>query len=174
MVVDLLAGRLGAGRFVNRYGGRFVETRGPVGPLALLIPTTFMNNSGDAIGPAAGSLHAAPEQVLVVHDELDLPFGTVRGKLGGGHGGHNGLRSLCEHLGPGFLRVRCGVGRPGGGEQVGRDRVVGHVLGPFSRAEQKELPQLIEAAADAVEALLTEGPVAAMNRFNRAAPQEDP
>ena len=81
--------------------------------MGLLVPLTFMNNSGDAVGPAAGSLHAAPEQVVVVHDEIDLPFGTVRGKVGGGHGGHNGLRSVARGLGTGeYPRLRLGVGRP--------------------------------------------------------------
>ena len=111
--VELLASRLGAGRWVARYGGRYVEARGPSGPVGLLIPTTYMNASGDAVGPASGSLHAAPAQVLLVHDEVDLPFGAVRGKTGGGAGGHNGLRSVIRGLGTGeFPRIRLGVGRP--------------------------------------------------------------
>ena len=111
--VELLASRLGAGRWVARYGGRYAEARGPSGPVGLLIPTTYMNASGDAVGPAAGSLHAAPAQVLLVHDEVDLPFGAVRGKTGGGAGGHNGLRSVIRGLGTGeFPRIRLGVGRP--------------------------------------------------------------
>lgn len=112
-VVEDLAVRLGAGRFASRYAGAFVDARGPHGPLGLLIPTTYMNDSGSSVGPAAGTLRATPAQVLVVHDDIDLPFGTVRGKAGGGHGGHNGLRSIISALGSAdFLRVRVGVGRP--------------------------------------------------------------
>jgi peptidyl-tRNA hydrolase, PTH1 family len=113
-VVEDLAARLGAGRFASRYAGAFADARGPHGPLGLLVPITYMNDSGSSVGPAAGTLHAAPAQVLVVHDDIDLPFGTVRGKSGGGHGGHNGLRSIITGLGSAdFLRVRVGVGRPG-------------------------------------------------------------
>lgn len=113
LVVEELARRLDAGRFSDRYAGRFVAARGPGGPVALLVPTTFMNDSGRAVGPAAGSLHLPPERIVVVHDEIDLPFGTVRAKRGGGHGGHNGLRSIIQGVGgPGFARVRVGVGRP--------------------------------------------------------------
>jgi peptidyl-tRNA hydrolase, PTH1 family len=112
MVVEALAERLGA-RWRSRYRGRYAEARGPAGPLALLVPTTYMNLSGDSVGPASGSLHLEPAQVLVVHDEIDLPFGTVRGKQGGGAGGHNGLRSVQRGLGtPDFPRIRLGVGRP--------------------------------------------------------------
>jgi PTH1 family peptidyl-tRNA hydrolase len=115
-VVEQLASRMGAGRFAQRYAGAFAEARGPHGPVGLLVPTTYMNDSGSSVGPAAGALHAAPVQVLVVHDEIDLPFGEVRGKRGGGHGGHNGLRSIAKGLGsPDFFRVRLGVGRPGPG-----------------------------------------------------------
>ena len=92
----------------GRYGGRLAEARGPSGPVGLLVPLTFMNESGDSVGPAAGALHAAPEQVLVVHDEIDLPFGTVRGKIGGGAGGHNGLRSVTRGLGHGRVPRVCG------------------------------------------------------------------
>ena len=113
MVVERLAERLGVSRFKSRYAGRFAEVAGPRGPLGLLIPTTYMNLSGDAVSPAAGSLRAAPTQVLVVHDDLDLPFGTVRGKVGGGTGGNNGLKSITARLGTGdYLRIRIGIGRP--------------------------------------------------------------
>ena len=112
-VVEALAARLGAERFRSRYAGRYAEARGPAGPVALLLPTTYMNDSGRSVGPATGSLHARPEQVLVVHDDLDLPFGVVRGKAGGGTAGHNGLRSLVQGLGsPEFRRIRLGIGKP--------------------------------------------------------------
>lgn len=167
MVVDLLASRLGAGRFASRYGGRYAETRGPSGPLALLIPTTFMNNSGDAVGPAAGALHASPEQVLVVHDELDLPFGTVRGKLGGGHGGHNGLRSVNVGLGTGeYPRVRLGIGRP---PKEFRGDPADWVLTRFAES-RVEVEAMVVRATDMVEFALAEGMPAAIERFHASEP----
>jgi len=111
MVLDELARRLDAGKPVSRFAGTYREARGPGGPLGLLVPETYMNDSGRSVGPAAGSLRLAPEQVLVIHDEIDLPFGVVRGKRGGGSGGHNGLRSVEHGLGSReFLRIRVGIG----------------------------------------------------------------
>ncbi len=153
-MVELLAERLGAGRFVSRYGGRFAEARGPAGPVALLVPTTFMNASGDAVGPAAGTLRAAPEQVLVIHDEVDLPFGAVRGKLGGGAGGHNGVRSVMRGLGTGeFPRIRLGVGRP---PDDFRGDGADWVLMRFTEPPE-EVEAMIARAADMAEAALAEG-----------------
>lgn len=169
MVVAELARRLGAGRFADRYAGRFAEVRGPAGPLALLVPTTYMNDSGRSVGPAAGSLHAPPARVLVVHDEIDLPFGTVRGKLGGGHGGHNGLRSVAQGLGgPGFARVRVGVGRP---PAEFRGDGAAWVLARFSEPHV-EVESLIARAADMVECAAAEGMDAAIARFHAAPPGE--
>lgn len=112
MVVEELARRLEAGRPSTRFAGTWREARGPAGPVGLLVPGTFMNESGRSVGPAAGSLRLTPDRVLVVHDEIDLPFGVVRGKRGGGSGGHNGIRSVEQGLGSrDFLRVRVGVGR---------------------------------------------------------------
>lgn len=162
MVVELLGARLGAGRFATRFGGRLAETRGPAGPLALLVPQTFMNESGDSVGPAAGSLRAAPGQVLVVHDEIDLPFGVVRGKAGGGHGGHNGLRDIIAATGTGdFVRVRMGVGRP-----PGRQSAADFVLHDFTGAERGVLPNVLTDAADAIELIATDGLTAAQQRFH--------
>lgn len=167
LVVELLAVRLGAGRFGVRYGGRLAETRGPAGPLALLIPQTFMNESGDSVGPAAGSLHAAPGQVLVVHDELDLPFGVVRGKLGGGHGGHNGVRSVTRGLGTGeFPRLRLGIGRPP--DTFGGDGA-DWVLSRFAESRD-EVEAMIARGADMAEAALADGMAAAIERFHVAEP----
>jgi len=167
MVVELLAVRLGAGRFATRYGGKLAETRGPAGPLALLIPQTFMNESGDSVGPAAGTLRAAPDQVLVVHDELDLPFGVVRGKLGGGHGGHNGLRSVTRGLGTGgFPRLRVGIGRP---PDTFRGDPADWVLSRFSEPRD-EVEAVIDRAADMIEVALAEGMPAAIERFHASEP----
>ncbi len=169
MVVDELARRLGAGRFADRYAGRFADVRGPAGPLALLVPTTYMNDSGRSVGPAAGSLHAPPDRVLVVHDEIDLPFGVVRGKVGGGHGGHNGLRSVAQGLGgPGFARVRVGVGRP---PAEFRGDAAAWVLMRFSE-NPAEVRALIERACDMVECAVAEGMEAAIARFHAAPPGE--
>lgn len=169
MVVAELARRLGAGRLSDRYAGRYGEVRGPAGPLALLVPTTYMNDSGRSVGPAAGSLHAPPSRVLVVHDEIDLPFGTVRGKVGGGHGGHNGLRSIAQGLGdPGFLRVRVGVGRP---PAEFRGDGAAWVLARFSEPAD-EVRALIARAADFAECAVGEGMDAAVARFHAAAPGE--
>jgi peptidyl-tRNA hydrolase, PTH1 family len=119
--------------------------------VTLLKPTTFMNNSGASL---AGY---RPEDLIVVHDDLDLPEGDVRGRVGGGAGGHNGLRSLIQRLGPDFVRVRIGIGRPPAGMGV-----TDYVLGKMNSAVRDAIPR----AADAVEAVVEDGPEAAMNRFN--------
>ena len=167
LVVELLAARLGAGRFASRYGGRFAEVRGPRGPLALLIPQTFMNDSGDSVGPAAGALHAAPDRVLVIHDELDIPFGQVRGKMGGGHGGHNGLRSVVRGLGGGgFARLRVGIGRP---PEDFRGDPADWVLSRFAES-RADVDALIARAADMAEVILAEGMPSAVERFHASEP----
>lgn len=158
---------MGAGRWKSRYAGRYVEVSGPAGPLALLIPTTYMNLSGDAVGPAAGSLKAARAQVLVVHDDLDLPFGTVRGKIGGGSGGHNGLRSITQGLGADdYLRVRIGIGRPPPqfrGDQA--DWVLMAFMEPKTAVDEA-----LAAALAMTEAAIAEGMEAAIARFHAAEP----
>ncbi len=165
--MERLAARLGAGRAKQRYAGRFVEVAGPRGPLALLIPTTYMNLSGDSVGPAAGSLRATPEQVLVVHDDLDLPFAAVRGKLGGGSGGHNGLRSIAERLGSGeFPRVRIGIGRPPPGF---RGDEADWVLRAFDEPAD-EVAAMLDRALAMTETVLDEGIDAAIARFHAAEP----
>ena len=168
-VVEALAARLGAVRFAQRYAGEFTEVRGPRGPLALLVPTTYMNDSGASVGPAAGSLHAPPAAVLVVHDDIDLPFGEVRGKVGGGHGGHNGLRSIAQGLGgPGFLRVRLGVGRPGPGF---RGDEADWVLRPFDEPAD-QVDDLLDRGLSMTEAVLADGMDEAIARFHARPPGE--
>lgn len=167
VVVERLAERLGAGRWKSRYAGRYVEVSGPAGPLALLIPTTYMNLSGDSVGPAAGSLRANRGQVLVIHDDLDLPFGTVRGKVGGGSGGHNGLRSITHRLGgDDYLRVRIGIGRPPAdfrGDQAA------WVLMAFSEAAEEVDASLARAMA-MTEAAVADGIDTAIATFHAAEP----
>jgi peptidyl-tRNA hydrolase, PTH1 family len=166
-VVERLAERLGAPRMRQKFAGRFAEARGPAGPLGLLVPTTYMNASGESVGPAAGALRARPGQVLVVHDELDLPFGTVRGKRGGGTAGHNGLRSLRDGLGsPDFLRVRIGIGHP---PADFRGDGADWVLRPFSEPPE-EVEAMLVQALEMVEAVLADGMEAALSRFHAGEP----
>lgn len=162
-VVMRVAERLGPVRWRDRFGGRCAELRGPGGPLVLIIPETFMNLSGDAVGPAAGTFRIAPDEILVVHDEIDLPFGTVRGKVGGGAGGHNGLRSLRTGLGStDFARIRVGVGRP---PAEWRGDGASWVLGRFSEPAD-EVDDLLSRAATMTEAALADGMDAAIARFH--------
>lgn len=167
LVVERLAERLGVRRFATKYAGRFAEVATPSGLVGLLIPTTFMNASGDSVGPAAGALRAERSQVLVVHDELDLPFGVVRGKLGGGHGGHNGLRSVTQGLGGGdYLRVRLGIGRP---PPVFRGDQADWVLMGFNEPAA-QVSAMIDRGVQMVEAVLAEGMEGAVARFHAADP----
>jgi PTH1 family peptidyl-tRNA hydrolase len=132
-------------------------------------PMEFMNLSGQAVARVAGFWKVPVGKLVVVHDELDLPFGRLKLGAGGGHGGHNGIRSLLADLGDaGFARVRVGVGRPTPGHDPAN-----YLLSNFSRAEAKELPELIGAAADAVETILGSGLTAAMNKFNGKGQKQD-
>ncbi|CAN5489501.1 aminoacyl-tRNA hydrolase [soil metagenome] len=137
----------------KRFGGLIAEGRTRSGGprVAVLLPQTYMNDSGDAAGPARGSLGVALDRVVVVHDEIDLPFGEVRSKLGGGLAGHNGLKSMGRGLGsPDFWRVRAGVGRP---DSTDPETVSAWVLGKF-REPRDEVAALIGAAADEAERLI--------------------
>jgi PTH1 family peptidyl-tRNA hydrolase len=148
-----LARRWELPRAKQRCRGSIAEGRTePGGPrVALLLPQTYMNESGDSAGPARGALRVPLERVVVVHDEIDLPFGEIRAKLGGGVAGHNGLKSLGRGLGdPGFWRVRVGVGRP---DSTDPEIVSAHVLGRFAESED-QVRGLVEAAADEVERLV--------------------
>ena len=130
--------------------------------IAVLLPQAYMNVSGEAVAQAARFWRVPPEGIVVVHDEIDLEFGRIQVKQGGGDAGHNGLRSIREHLGGGTMRVRFGVGRPP--EQwEGAD----WVLAKFSPEEEKALQELVPLAAEAAIAALVEGSVVAANRYNR-------
>ena len=143
-VVKELAERLNIGRFRQKYGGLYGEGK----RVALLLPQTYMNESGNSVSPARGALGVDLEHVLVVHDEIDLPFGKVESRTGGGLAGHNGLKSVKRGLGSGeFGRVRVGVGRP---ESTDPEVVSRYVLGRFSE-DAEDVRTLIEAAADEVE-----------------------
>ena len=167
-VVEELASRMGASFRAHRTGrADVVEGRlgmpGTPGPRVVLArPRCYMNESGGPVKALATFYKLEPEQLVVVHDEIDIPFGSLRIKLGGGDNGHNGLRSLRSALGTGdFYRVRSGVGRP-----PGRQDVADFVLTNYSTTERKELPFLVDRAADAVETLVTDGLAETQQRFN--------
>ena len=152
-IADVLASRWNLPRAKKRFGGLITEGRaGPGGPrVAVLLPQTFMNESGSAAGPARGALKVPLERVIVLHDEIDVPFGEVRAKLGGGVAGHNGLKSLKQGLGgTDFWRVRAGVGRP---DSTDPEVVSSYVLSRF-REPREEVGALIQRAADEAESLL--------------------
>jgi PTH1 family peptidyl-tRNA hydrolase len=162
MVVDELAARHGAPSFRSKFSGRIGETRMDDRRVALLKPETYMNESGRSIAAAARFFKVPPEQLLVIHDDVDLEVGRLQARLGGGLAGHNGLRSIAQALGTQeFLRLRIGVGRPGRGD---RRSVADYVLSPFDPDEAAE--ELVTRGADAVEALLAEGLVSTQQRFN--------
>ncbi|HET6830122.1 MAG TPA: aminoacyl-tRNA hydrolase [Solirubrobacterales bacterium] len=152
-VASALSGRWGLPRAKRRYGGLIADGRiRPGGPrVAILLPQTYMNESGDAAGPARGSLGVPLERVIALHDEIDLPFGEVRAKLGGGVAGHNGLKSLERGLGSReFRRLRIGVGRP---DSTDPEIVSRYVLGRFNEGRDR-VAALIETAADEAERLV--------------------
>ncbi|HWT33094.1 MAG TPA: aminoacyl-tRNA hydrolase [Microbacterium sp.] len=164
LVVDELAARRGESFRAHKANARVVETcLRPGGPkIVLAKPNTFMNVSGGPAAGLAGFYGIPPERVVVVHDELDIPFDTVKLKIGGGHGGHNGVRDVAKALGtPDFPRVRVGIGRP-----PGRQDAADWVLDPFSAADRKTLPILVSDGADAVEQLIDEGLLAAQQKHH--------
>lgn len=166
MVLDELGGRMGAGFKTHKARAQVLEGRlGIGGPRVVLAkPISYMNVSGGPVSALANFYGIEPDHVVAVHDEIDIPFNTVKLKIGGGEGGHNGLRDISKALGTkDYLRVRVGVGRP-----PGRMDTADYVLRDFGTAELKELPFLLDEAADAVESLLREGLTAAQQRFHPA------
>jgi PTH1 family peptidyl-tRNA hydrolase len=162
MVVDELARRGKAPAPRQKFGAELLDASVRGEKALLCKPMEFMNVSGQAVARVAGFWKIAPAETVVVYDELDLPFGQLRLGAGGGHGGHNGVRSLMSDWGtPDFARVRVGIGRPPPGHDPAN-----FILSDFNRDERKELPFLINDAADAIEAIVTSGITAAMNRFN--------
>jgi PTH1 family peptidyl-tRNA hydrolase len=162
--VALLASRRGERLKKSKEHALVAEVKVDGHRLALAFPQTYMNDSGRAVAPLVRRYSIADlADLVIVHDELDLPLGTVRVKAGGGLAGHNGLRSIKAHLhSDEFSRVRIGIGKPPGGKEQGAD----HVLKSPSKRDRTELDVSIEVAADAVECILAEGVVAAQNRFN--------
>jgi peptidyl-tRNA hydrolase, PTH1 family len=161
LVVELLAERMG-GRFRSRGRCDVLEGRLAGTPVVLAKPKSYMNESGGPIVAVSRFYKVTVDRLTIVHDDLDLPFGALRLKRGGGDGGHNGLRSATAALGSReYARVRFGIGRP-----PGRQDPADYVLRDFSAAERKDVGYLVDRAADAVEALLSEGLDAAQNAFN--------
>ena len=167
-VADLLHSELGLPAFRDKFKGRFARGEGAFGgeraDVALLEPQTYMNLSGESVQPAAAFLKVPAERIIVVHDELDLGWKDVRLKMGGGHAGHNGLRSIIQMLGtPDFVRVRVGIGKPPAGF---RGDVADYVLSGFDGVERAELSDVVGAAANAVRRVLVEGLAPAMKAVN--------
>jgi PTH1 family peptidyl-tRNA hydrolase len=168
-VVEVLARRHGGKLHGSKGRARSDEVRIEGRRVALAIPLTYMNDSGEAVAGLARRLGVEPDGIVIVHDELDLPPAMLRLKAGGGLAGHNGLRSIKQHLhSDEFLRVRIGVGKP-----PTKERGADHVLSRVSKRERDEMDVTIEEAADAVELIATSGIDAAMNRYNSRAADPD-
>ena len=163
--VDLLARRHGGEfRDYRKYSGETARITLPGHELILLKPTTYMNRSGLSIRPLCDFFKVSAAEVLVVHDEMDLPVGTVRLKSGGGHGGHNGLRDTIAHIGEGFWRLRIGVGHPGN-----KAEVIDYVLTRPPRAEENLIMDAVAEAADSLPVILEQGAERAMTRLHSRA-----
>lgn len=165
LVVDVLARRHGFSKAKRGFKGRYAAGRLDGRQTGLLIPTTFMNSAGSSVAAALRGLSLEPDQLLVVHDDIDLPFGQLRLRYDGGHGGHNGLRSVVGLIGADFHRLRVGVGRP---DSRDPDVVADYVLHDFEEP-RAEVEALVGAAADAAEVWVERGIQAAMNEFNGVA-----
>ena len=162
MVIALLAERAGVRFKAHRSGNDIAEGRLAEVPVTLARPRSYMNLSGRPVAALAAFYKIPPERLVVVHDELDIPFGAVRLKLGGGDNGHNGLRSITGALGTReYYRVRFGIGRP-----PSRMDPAVYVLRDFTAAERKDLPFYVDRAADATEALLAKGLADAQNTYH--------
>jgi PTH1 family peptidyl-tRNA hydrolase len=162
-VVALLAERAGARFKAHRSGCDIAEIRLGGVPVTLAVPRSYMNLSGRPLAALASFYKLPAERLVVIHDELDIGFGSIRLKQGGGDNGHNGLRSITQSLGtPDYFRVRFGIGRP-----PGRMDAASFVLRDFSTPERKELPFLLDRAADATESLLTQGLAPTQNAYHQ-------
>jgi PTH1 family peptidyl-tRNA hydrolase len=164
-VLQELLERVGARTKSHKSGCLVAEVRLAGQSVVLGRPTSYMNESGRPVAALVRYYKIPTERLIVVHDEIDISFGEVRVKVGGGTAGHNGLKSIASHLGNDFVRVRVGVGRP-----RGRREAADHVLAEFTSAERKELPILTDRAADAVEVTIEHGVERAMNEVNTRTP----
>ncbi|HTG01112.1 MAG TPA: aminoacyl-tRNA hydrolase [Nitrospirota bacterium] len=163
LVLDELASDLSAVFSQEKHDALLCKARIGTEPLILAKPLTFMNDSGRAVAALLRDAYSSAGDLIVVHDDLDLPLGAVRVKIGGGHGGHNGLRSLIDILGTAeFLRIRIGINRPPAGCDAAE-----YVLSPFLPEERSAVNDAVKKAAEAVRASVSDGPVRAMNLFNK-------
>lgn len=167
LVVDALADRTGVKMARHKRAHSLaaeakVGVPGSMHRVVLAQPLSFMNESGGPVKALMAFYGVEPDHLIVIHDELDLPFAALRVKFGGGDNGHNGLKSIRRSIGSGdFLRVRAGIGRP-----PGRQDPAAFVLKPFASAERRELPEFIDRCSDAVESLVTDGLERTQNRYN--------
>jgi len=161
-VAQLAAEKLGMALDQTRWNAVLGTGRVRGEQIAIMLPQTFMNVSGESVGHAARFWKVDPGELVVAHDDLDLMLARIQVKVGGGDGGHNGLKSLRQHLGPDFVRVRFGIGRPPQGWDP-----ADFVLARFAEEEEKIVEELLPVAAEAAAMALLEGTAAAMNRFNR-------
>jgi peptidyl-tRNA hydrolase, PTH1 family len=168
MVLDVLARRHRAPSFSSKFKGEVAQCQVAGQGALLLRPQTFMNLSGQSVQPAMAFYKIPLENIVVVHDDLDLELGQIKLKRGGGAGGHNGLKSIDSQIGPNYLRVRAGIGHPRSEGRTGG--VVGHVLGPFKGKDAEEAGILVENCADAVETLMREGLEKAQMKFHGLKP----
>ena len=167
LVTDVLADEIGV-KLARHKRGRALAAEGKLGMpgslthLVIVQPMSYMNESGGPVKALMGFYGVQPDRLVVVHDELDIPFAAIRAKFGGGDNGHNGLKSIRRALGTGdFFRIRVGIGRP-----PGRQEPADFVLKPFPSAERTELPEVVQRAADATSSLLTDGLEFTQNRYN--------
>jgi PTH1 family peptidyl-tRNA hydrolase len=168
MVLDTYAKRGDFGAFRKKFQGHFLKTAAADREIILLKPHTFMNRSGDAVQEALHFYNLPIGKLIVIHDELDLEFGVIRIKVGGGTAGHKGLKSITERCGGNeFIRLRIGIGRPRS------ERAENYVLSDFSKSEQKSLPEVLDTAADALSHILSDGAQSAMSRYNIRTPSPD-
>ncbi|MBN1546111.1 MAG: aminoacyl-tRNA hydrolase [Syntrophaceae bacterium] len=162
LVIDKLAGLYGIDLDRRDFEAHWGKGKIEGIPVLLAKPQTFMNLSGSAVRNLAGFFRVELSDVVIVHDDLDLPFATVRLKEGGGHGGHRGLMSVEDHFGdPGFTRIRLGIGRPG--EQMTAEH---YVLQPFPKEDEQVLAETVERACGAIKVMLTDGVQKAMSQFH--------
>lgn len=162
LVVDEIGRRAGIDLTKRKFQGLYGEGTFKNNKLILLKPETYMNRSGESVSNAVNFYNIPPENTIVIHDELDLPAGTVRVKSGGGSAGHKGVASIIERLGSDdFIRIRIGIGKP-----VGKSGTVSHVLSKFSREETELVRESVSLAADAVLEVMEHGLQRAMNKYN--------
>jgi PTH1 family peptidyl-tRNA hydrolase len=167
-VIDRLAARAGDPAFSSKFRGQFAKAELSGKPFGLLKPETYMNESGKSVQPAVQFFKLQPSAVLLVHDELDLAFGDVRLKQGGGDAGNRGVRSVTEAIGPDTVRLRIGIGKP---PPEFRGDTADFVLQGFAQTERTELDSVLDRAADAVVLVATQGISAAMNATNQRRPR---